>query len=49
MQPISIYVTRVEFEKDLNDGLTIIRYPNRSRKYYVCSYKKSIVYIHIKN
>ena len=33
-----IRVSRERFERDLDDCLTILHYPSRNRKYYVCEY-----------
>ena len=33
-----IYLSKEQFEKDLDDCLTIIDYPSRTRKYYVCEH-----------
>ena len=47
----AVYLTQEEFDRDLDDCLTIINYPSRTRKYYVCEYTsdaKSIVHIYIK-
>ena len=31
-------MSKEQFEKDLDDCLTIINYPSRTRKYYVCEH-----------
>ena len=33
-----VYLSKKQFEKDLDDCLTIINYPSRTRKYYVCEH-----------
>lgn len=33
-----VYLSKEQFEKDLDDCLTIINYPSRTRKYYVCEH-----------
>lgn len=33
-----VYLSKEQFKKDLDDCLTIIKYPNRTRKYYVCEH-----------
>jgi hypothetical protein len=33
-----IYLSKEQFEKDLDDCLIIIDYPSRNRKYYVCEH-----------
>jgi hypothetical protein len=49
-----VYLTQEEFDRDLEDCLLIIGYPDKMRNYYVCEYTspalyKSIVHIYIKN
>ena len=34
----NVYLTQEAFEKDLEGCLTIINYPSRTRKYYVCEH-----------
>jgi len=48
-----VYLTKEEFEKDLEVCLDIINYPSKQRPYYVCKYTsaalyKSIVKVYIK-
>ena len=31
-----VYLSKEQFEQDLENHLTIIKYPNRRRKYYIC-------------
>jgi len=33
-----VYVTKERFEKDLEFCLTIIDYPNKKNKFYLCEY-----------
>lgn len=33
-----VYLTQEAFEKDLDECLTIINYPNKMRPYYVCEH-----------
>ena len=33
-----VYLTKKQFEKDLETCLTILDYPNSKNKYYVCEY-----------
>ena len=33
-----VYLSKDQFEKDLDDCLTIINYPSRTRRYYVCEH-----------
>ena len=33
-----VFLTPEEFDRDLEGCLTIINYPSRTRKYYVCEY-----------
>lgn len=33
-----VYLSKEQFEKDLDDCLTIINYPSKTRKYYVCEH-----------
>jgi len=33
-----VYLSKEQFEKDLDDCLTIINYPSRTRSYYVCEH-----------
>ena len=47
-----IYLSIEQFDKDLEDFLTIIKEPTRKNQYYVCEYispalYKSIVHIYI--
>jgi hypothetical protein len=49
-----VYLTQQEFDRDLEDCLTIINYPDKYHNYYVVEYispalYKSIVHIYIKN
>ena len=49
-----VYLTQQEFDRDLEDCLTIINYPGKYHNYYVVEYispalYKSIVHIYIKN
>ena len=49
-----VYLTQQEFDRDLEDCLTIISYPGKYHNYYVVEYispalYKSIVHIYIKN
>ena len=49
-----VYLTIEQFNKDLEDSLTIVREPSKRRPYYICLYTspfalyKSIVHIYIK-
>ncbi len=33
-----VHLTKEQFEIDLENCLTIIKYPNKKRKYYVCEH-----------
>lgn len=39
-----IRVPRATFERDLEDCLTIIAYPNKKQKHYVCEYTTPALY-----
>ena len=52
--PKEIYLSIEQFNKELEDCLTIIKEPTKINKYYVCEYisaglYKSIVHIYISN
>lgn len=36
----NVYLSKEEFEKYLDDCLTIINYPSKTRKYYVCEHTR---------
>ena len=49
-----VYLTKEEFNKDLDICLVILNEPSRQKPYYVCEYTspalyKTIVHIYIKN
>jgi len=33
-----VYLSKEQFEKDLDGCLTIINYPSKTRRYYVCEH-----------
>ena len=54
LSPKQIYLSIEQFNKELEDCLTIIKEPTKINKYYVCEYisaalYKSIVHIYITN
>jgi hypothetical protein len=49
MQAETIYLSKEQFEKDLEICLTIVSYPNKKNNYYVCEYINAALYKRIIN
>jgi len=39
-----VFLSQESFEKDLNECLTIISYPSKTKPYYVCEYISAALY-----